>query len=350
MAAAPEHATALVANAHEGGKLSRNQAALLEQKADADPTDLDSRVSLLGYYHRTSMLTWSGFLSVVIWSKSKQHERYMSLIRWFIENHPNRPEAGLIEMCPPYGFDRTVSQELETLWLRKIEEYPGDLGVLSNAASFFHQATRNFGKSDELLRQAQELDSDNPYWVGRRSHLDSLRAKGGSEFVLSALSTKEDQIEKSVRVNPFDLGELANLAFAVGDYDKARMAADRLLSIASTGHDFDDLDYGNGIHDGNCILGRIALREGDIDTAEQFLGKASRSPGSPSLNSFGPRMDLAQDLLDRGKRRSVLNYLWQCHRFWNGISGTPFILLWTALISVGMKPRLNCVGRLPEVK
>jgi tetratricopeptide (TPR) repeat protein len=349
MAVTPKYST-VRDNAHEGGKLSRNQAALLEQKADADPADIDSRVSLLGYYHRTSLLSWSGFISVVIRNKSNNDERYLSLIRWFVENHPNRPEAGLIEMCPPYGLDASVLQDLEELWTKKIEEHPGDVVVLSNAASFFHHAARNFSKSEDLIRQAQELDPDNPYWPGRLSQLDRLRAKSRPELVASALSKKEDEIEKSERVNPYDLGDLAELAFAVGDYDKAKTAAEHLLALATADRDCARSDYGNGIHDGNSILGRIAVRDGDIGTAEQFLGKASRSPGSPSLNSFGPDMDLAQDLLDRGKRRSVLNYLWHCHRFWNGIHGTPFILLWTALISIGMKPRLNSVHTLPESK
>jgi tetratricopeptide (TPR) repeat protein len=105
-------------------------------------------------------------------------------------------------------------------------------------------------------------------------------------LVASSLSKKED--EKSERVNPYNLGDLAELAFAAGDYDKAKTAAERLLALATAERDCAWSDYGNGINDGNWFLGRIALRDGDINTAEQFLDKASGSPAQTHSQTLRP--------------------------------------------------------------
>lgn len=155
------------------------------------------------------------------------------------------------------------------------------------------------------------------------------------------------EIEKSKRVNPYDLGDLAQLAFAAGDDEKAVSTAQRLLALADERNDKRS-DYGNAVHDANCVLGRVAFRRGDVKSAREFLLNASKSPGSPSLDSFGPEMDLAQDLLNHGERRVVIQYLWGCHRFWNGLLSTPLVLLWSMSIVFGFRPRLNSVGRLPE--
>lgn len=339
--------TSLIVKAHEGGKLSRKQAIALERKVEQDPTDLDSRVSLLGYYHRSTILTWSGFLYSVFHGKSMHQEKYLQLIKWFVEHHPGSLEAGLPEMYPPFGFEASFASSMQTLWLKNIEEFPENATVLGNASSFFHHTDKEM--SETLVRKAQELQPNNPYWDGKLSQLDSLRAFGKPELLDSALVEKEAEIEKSKRVNPYDLGDLAQLAFAVGDYEKAVSAAQRLLTLAQERNDKRS-DHGNAVHDSNCVLGRVALWRGDIVSAKEFLLQASKSPGSPSLNSFGPEMDLAQDLLNRGERKVVLDYLWNCHRFWNGLLSTPLVLFWSAAITLGFRPKLNSVGKLPVAR
>jgi hypothetical protein len=55
---------------------------------------------------------------------------------------------------------------------------------------------------------------------------------------------------------------------------------------------------GNIIHNANQILGCGALREGKLADAKTYLFKAVATPGSPQLNSFGPEMQLARELLE----------------------------------------------------
>lgn len=52
-------------------------------------------------------------------------------------------------------------------------------------------------------------------------------------------------------------------------------------------------NYGNAIHDGHMVLGRVALRRGDIEAAKRELLEAGKTPESPQLNSLGPNRSLA---------------------------------------------------------
>ena len=43
--------------------------------------------------------------------------------------------------------------------------------------------------------------------------------------------------------------------------------------------------------------------------------------GSPQMNSFGPNMSLAKDLLEKGERQAVLDYFELCRKFWKMDNG-----------------------------
>ena len=99
-----------------------------------------------------------------------------------------------------------------------------------------------------------------------------------------------------------------------------------------------DRNYGNAVHEGNRILGHLALRAGDVEAAKAFLLKAGGTPGSPQLDSFGPPLTLAHDLLVRGEKDIVIRYLEMCSIFWRQREG---IERWIALIRAGETPTLN---------
>jgi hypothetical protein len=77
-----------------------------------------------------------------------------------------------------------------------------------------------------------------------------------------------------------------------------------------------DWFYGNAVHHGHLLLGRVALAQGDAVIAANELLAAGRTPGSPQLDSFGPNCQLALDLLRAGNRSVVLEYLELCGGFW----------------------------------
>ena len=71
------------------------------------------------------------------------------------------------------------------------------------------------------------------------------------------------------------------------------------------------------------VLGLLALNQGNVKPASQYLDAGS-TPGSPQLNSFGPDMSLAQALLEKGERDTVLEYFCAAaHRRWAGTIWTP---------------------------
>ena len=72
---------------------------------------------------------------------------------------------------------------------------------------------------------------------------------------------------------------------------------------------------------GNLVLGRVALREGKLDEAKNTCWNQARRKGSPVLNSFGPNMSLAKELLEKGETNAVLEFFQECEKFWPSYGG-----------------------------
>jgi len=119
-----------------------------------------------------------------------------------------------------------------------------------------------------------------------------------------------------------------------GQLLQAASLARELLSLATLYPD--DWNNGNAVHHGHMMLGRVALADGDIGTAREQLIAAGHTSGSPQLNSFGPNMRLAQELLRAGERDVVLEYLGLCRRFWE--MGHAELAAWTRDIDENRLP------------
>ncbi|QBS44650.1 lipopolysaccharide assembly protein LapB [Nocardia sp. CS682] len=132
----------------------------------------------------------------------------------------------------------------------------------------------------------------------------------------------------------YALPDLAKDSFTAGDIEAAREYAQELLAITPGFHD--NWNYGNAIHDANMVLGRIALREGRVHEAKAHLLAAGNSPGSPQMDTFGPNMSLAKDLLEHGERQVVLEYFELCRRFWEMHNGR--LDRWSQLVLIGVVP------------
>jgi hypothetical protein len=112
----------------------------------------------------------------------------------------------------------------------------------------------------------------------------------------------------------YALGEAAKQSFNAGKTEDAKKYSNELLAMAPEYPK--DWNYGNAIHDANMVLGRIAVKEGRIDDAKELLISAGKTPGSPQLDSFGPNVSLAKDLLNAGERDAVIQYFELCRNFW----------------------------------
>jgi hypothetical protein len=144
----------------------------------------------------------------------------------------------------------------------------------------------------------------------------SLKSPVGERF---ELDEKELAAAKTDRDRFYALSGVAKGSVIFGRDEDARRYATELLSLAPRFQK--DFNYGNAIQDGNLVLGRIAVREGHIDEAKRYLRMAGESPGSPQMDSFGPNMSLAEDLLEKGERQSVLDYFEACRKFWKMSNG-----------------------------
>lgn len=110
-------------------------------------------------------------------------------------------------------------------------------------------------------------------------------------------------------------------------------ATELLLEGQADGHSW---NYGNAIFDGHIVLGLLALRHDDVTTAGHELLEAGKTPGSPNLNSFGPDMSLAEELLKKGEKDTVLQYFELCRKFWK--MGAERLDSWSAAVRQGQIP------------
>jgi hypothetical protein len=132
----------------------------------------------------------------------------------------------------------------------------------------------------------------------------------------------------------YALDDAAKGSFESGKIEDARKYAAELLTLVPKFKG--NWNYGNAVQDGNLVLGRIAVRDGKMDDAKKFLIQAGNSPGSPQMDSFGPNMSLAKDLLQKGERDTVLQYFTLCRRFWNMDYGK--LNQWTDEVKAGTIP------------
>jgi hypothetical protein len=126
----------------------------------------------------------------------------------------------------------------------------------------------------------------------------------------------------------------AMAAYTVGEFEFSRELAHAALTLAPTFKD--NWNYGNAIHFAHTALGLLELRQTNLPGAVEHLRLSGDTPGSPQLDSFGPSMRLARDLLRRGQAEAVLAYLRQCRRFWK--MGEVWLNMWERKVERGAVP------------
>lgn len=222
-------------------------------------------------------------------------------------------------------------------WLARVDKAPNNVDVLEGAADFF--IIRERPLAQDLYERARGLEPNNPQWVEKLAQLHRLNAANGD--VAAARAALAALEEARAMTPPTEQGLPTGLpmaAFDAGDLVKARAYATQLLEAAAN-TSARDWNYGNAIHQANLVLGRIAVTEGRLADAAKYLLTAGETPGSPQLNSFGPNMTLARDLLERGDTASVLKYFELCGKFWK--MGGERLATWTAQVQAGRIPQFG---------
>jgi hypothetical protein len=304
--------------------LTEADARRAERALIDDPDDLATREALTLYYI----------------GQPRFEENREQHVLWLIRHHPECPcTDSAAEWLAP---DEAHYAEAKALWLQQVESHAVDVAVLTNAASamqFEPQLSR------KLANRALATNPDNPQ--ARRTLAESYTremrfarsAEQRQSAAANALRAWEDyeNVEPDEFLRGTNLRELTIAAFEAGDRVKAKQYATQLLDIQQkTSNPFGPDN--DGIHVGNTILGRLALQDGNIAEAKQRLLASAPERGSPVLDSYGPRMTLAADLLAKGEGNVVVGYLEKCRAFWNLGHGKENISLWESEIRAGKKP------------
>ncbi len=110
-----------------------------------------------------------------------------------------------------------------------------------------------------------------------------------------------------------ELRDVAQNAFDIGNYVKARKYAEELFELARNNY----WDAANVFYQGHIILGRIALKNGELEEAKSRLLKAGNPPMGLEIIPcrFDLHSELVQDLLDRNEKEVVQCYFDDCKKY-----------------------------------
>lgn len=318
-----------------GIRLSPQQVDHLEWDLKSDPNNFAERIELLSFY---SFRKIDDTLTPDQMLERREH------ILWVIEHEPSSGFAGDFAMSfDPEDEESDVEglQQVKQLWLKQVQANPSNSRVLYNAGEFFSWI-HNWPISEQLLERACKIDPHSydiasslatDYWHDARYAASSdirraSSAKALEKFEL-ALSDARAQDERR-----FVLPDAAQAAYESGELKQASVWANEMVASAEE-HGRSE-DYSDEIHYGNLVLGLIALQNGDTKGAGAHLVASAAVSGNPHLDTFGPNMMLANELLEKGDRAPVLEYLQSCSKFWK--MGDKKLTEWRADIAAGKTP------------
>jgi tetratricopeptide (TPR) repeat protein len=283
--------------------LTSEEARVLEHRLENDSENVPLRVQLVG----------AGFLTrdPAVIARRVEH------LAWLAEHRPDIDLGGYA--CLVSEMTEEVLR-LKELWRNALARCPDDVRVMRAAAGFlsWHEPTlalqayeraaalepNEYAWKSDIAYMHQRLaeEADSP--ATRQLHLRSAESALRAGFAMAS-----SDVERSLA-----LRDLAWNAVALAEWEDAIEFANKLLE--SAGGCRDTWEYGNAIHHGHIVLGEVALARGDLDRAQEQLQAAAATPGSPQLDSFGPRLELAGALARLGRREAVIAYLESCRRFW----------------------------------
>jgi serine/threonine protein kinase/tetratricopeptide (TPR) repeat protein len=307
-------------------RVTDEKADALEAAVKQKPDDVESRVKLLEHYFARP-------------GPDMRKARHAHIF-WLIENQPRNPVLGTPHGGMHESQDGDAYHQAKALWYKQVEANPRDPVVLGNAAAFLLLDRED--EAEALLERCRRLEPQSADWPEKLAHLNHLKMIGAdSDADRKRFALEEVRLlEQALALNHDDveiaslLPDLARACFEAGEYAKARDHATRLLARVKP--DQTGSDAGNAIYYGNFVLGRLALRAGDLEGAKRHLLQAGKTPGSPVLNSFGPDMTLAKELLERGQAETVLQYFDLCKRFWK--HNPDKLKEWSRLVKAGIVP------------
>lgn len=189
------------------------------------------------------------------------------------------------------------------------------IGVVAIAVSAFVFLGKNFHRLNAEFGPTVKIDQTD-------------RGKKAVKKLVDA----KDEYERWVA-----LGDVALWKAEPATADEAKTAATELLVLTEKYRT--DWNYGNAVHKANSGLGRLALQRGDMAAARGYLLASARSKGSPQMNTFGPNMLFASEMIAAGEKRAVIEYLDLCNSFWEMEDGR--LAVWKRDVEGGRQPNFS---------
>lgn len=275
-------------------ELSPIQIAAMRKRIEKDPGDARTRALLME-------ATWYDRGDAEV--KRIHNEQVV----WFVANLPDAPILSEGEVNVDKILNARTYALLCDLYDDALAKRPKDVAVMANyaALTLISDKERAIG----LLTEAARLDPKNAERHERLAFahvLASTRIFGGSDPVEASLAVDSYMKARALGGHVSDKYFL-EAVFDSGREEVAKREAKALLQKP---------DRADATHNAHTILGRIALQKGNVEEAKTHLLESAKVDGSPVLGSFGPTMDLARELLEKGERKTVLAYLKACGKFW----------------------------------
>ena len=252
---------------------------------------------------------------------------------------------------PAFAFTGNALSSEESRRLTKELEATGDVNVLVQFVStfdllYFPLHRQNAATAQALFKLAEDCmaranrikPEDVPLQYATLNLYFRVANLAANAKEKARLLEKGAQFLTMPQARSRVLTSLAEAHFDNRQYDAAALDAEEALQIASENPKASS-NYESQVHEANTILGRVALKREKPEEAKKRLMASGRVESTPLMSSLGPKLTLAQDLLEAGERETVMAYLVLCKNFWKGKDAV--LDGWTETIRKGGTPEFR---------
>jgi hypothetical protein len=315
----------LLAGETDENPLTAAQAAQAEARLLQTPGDLETRQRLLRFYSNYETKD----------TPARQNNRLKHRL-WILQNRPEIEDFDIYSYKSPfYSPDAAEYKTLRAEWLKQVEAAKTNPRIRLNAVDFTRSKEPEVAR--KLLAEGRRIDKENYEFplllcASLYSEIEDLEEaeasaenlKKKTEMLNEAFENGETALVllKKERSTERDLNRaallesLSKIAFDLEKFERAKALATEL--ILDFGQDADNANYTEAAHIGNIILGRIAIRQSDAAKAKEYLLIAIRAPLRREKGYFSKiDMRLAKELLEKGEKDTVAEYLKLCEKLLN---------------------------------
>lgn len=269
------------------------QIVSLRNQVEKDPGDVEARARLLA----------STSFSMGDRGNARLHAEQAV---WFAANLPGSEILKEVRINSDQMTDAHTFDLVSDLFRKALDKQPKSVPLLMNYARFI-----KIGGTQEAIELQKRAVAIHPRDA-------SLYYELGMTYQLADCGIFNRSPENAPQalanlIKARDLGYEMNGSYIT---KSAFQAGETAIAIREAKAGLKDKNDGDAFHCGHTILGQIALQKGDIASAKSHLLASAKVEGSPVLGSFGPSMDLAKLLLEKGERSTVEEYLKLCGEFW----------------------------------